>query len=861
MRKLSLLVFFLLISSKLLIIKGGRTTRDFNKYPGFEQHDFGYWNMQRSYPNTTIPPAKFYDAYEETKRGLFKSSGLNAQDTWKNIGPYNQGGRTNALAVDPNDPNIVYAGSASGGLWKMTITGEGDEDYYWERIDTGFPVLGVNAITVDPRDSNVLYAGTGEVYDYQGQDGDPSWFWIRVRGNYGIGLLKSVDGGENWVKSIDWTYDQRRGVLSIELDPVNPDIVFAGTTEGVYKSVDSGENWALILPVIMAVDVAVNPENPDIVYASCGNLETYGVGIYRSMDGGSTWIRLTNGLPERWSGKTMLEIYKSSPNIIYADVAEYRHYIGLFKSEDNGENWEFVNDLEGANSYGAQGYFSHFVRVNPIDNSKIFAAKVVTSYSEDGGETFITPYEWFDFYDDRSIPHPDHHSFANHPADPETFFLGNDGGVYKTVDGGLTFKEMNWGYITSQFYPGFSSSITDSSLALGGLQDNGTTIYTGSQEWMTFIIGGDGGYTGIDPEDPNIVFASSQFLNVHKSVNKGIDFGETLDIYRNNRHEGENAAFFGPFVIPSPNTMYGATNYVYRSLNKGEHWEVTNNNYQLNWTPVVAMDASRTNPSIVYAATVPDVHGYFDGSRPYVYRSSDTGDNWTNITANLPDRFIVDLAVSSHNPYEVYAVLSGFGTSHLFRLTEGVHEWQDIGAGLPDVPTNAVAVDPLNYQHIYVGNDLGVWVSVDDGETWSPFKEDMPNACLVFDLSISESNRKIRAVTHGNGVYERPLIYSVDQVLTTVPTSFELYRNYPNPFNPETTISFSLFTDTHVTINIYSITGQRIRNLNDGVMLRGIKRVVWDGTNDNGIPVGSGIYIYSVKAVDRQVTRRMTLIR
>ncbi|MCP4728376.1 MAG: hypothetical protein GY863_25290, partial [bacterium] len=216
----------------------------FNKVPVFETEPLTTgrgldgWSTQRSYPGRNVSGDGFFRAFEETKHRFEKTSIPGTADEWISIGPKNFAGRTIALALDPENPDILYAGSASGGLWKLTITGPGDNDYNWERIEIGYPVLGVGAIAVDPRDPDVIYIGTGEVYAYQGQDGDASWgsYWLRIRGNYGIGLLKTTDGGETWSKSIDWTRNQERGIQRIVIDPTNPDKLFAGTTEGIYLS-------------------------------------------------------------------------------------------------------------------------------------------------------------------------------------------------------------------------------------------------------------------------------------------------------------------------------------------------------------------------------------------------------------------------------------------------------------------------------------------------------------------------------------------------------------------------------------------------------------------------------------------------
>jgi hypothetical protein len=241
-----------------------------------------FWTAQRAYPNKSIPGDAYYKAY---KYALEKLSRKNINSpAWIEMGPQNMGGRTLAVSINPLNPNTIYAGSASGGLWRSYSGGIGAKA--WSYIPTGFPVLSVGAIAINPSDTNVIYIGTGEVYGYQDAIGGLN---IRTtRGSYGIGLLKSTDNGNTWVKSIDWSYNQTRGVQVIKLDPVNPSIIYAGTSEGIYKSTDAGASWNQMHTVLMTTDILINHQNTQLILAACGNLSSPGAGIYRSTNGGST---------------------------------------------------------------------------------------------------------------------------------------------------------------------------------------------------------------------------------------------------------------------------------------------------------------------------------------------------------------------------------------------------------------------------------------------------------------------------------------------------------------------------------------------------------------------------------------------
>ena len=810
-----------------------------------------FWTAQRAYPHRVIPDGHFYKAFEYSQRRLKKNENrLQTSDHWTSIGPTNLGGRTIALAVDPQNPNVIYAGAASGGLWRLTVST--NTDYSWEYIDTGYPVLGVNAVAVDPRNSDVIYIGTGEVYGYQNSIGG---LHIRTtRGSYGIGLLKSTDRGNTWVKSIDWLYHQQRGVLCIRINPQNPDIIFAGTTEGTYRSPDAGDTWEKVHSVLMAVDIAINPVNPNIIYVSCGNLESPGHGIFRSFQGGNvnTWEKLQTGLPLRWGGKTMLAIYNSSPNIIYADIADttdaqnksIKKTTGLYRSTDYGDSWALVTNFDYA-SY--QAWFSHYVRIHPTDDFKLFCAGVNFYTSNNGGNYLSLKFDM----------HVDHHAYADHPTNPDIVYFANDGGVYRTTDGGETIDELNNGYVTAQFYPGFSSSTANPHLALGGLQDNGTVMYQGTSAWRTWVRGGDGCFTAINAQNDDVMYSSMQWLQyLWRSTDGGSRWEDISCGFYN-----KNFCFVAPFVLsPShPWVIYAGEDVIHRSEDMGNQWTVVNEKQPLNGNPVLSIGVSPTDPNVVYAATVPT-----QDRRAEVFASTNGGSSWQNITGDLPDRYYVDLHVSHHDDRVAYITLSGFGSSHLFRTEDGGETWQDIGIGLPDVPTSAVTVDPQEPNHIYIGNDLGVYVSTDYGGSWSEFKEGLPTAVLVMDLSISPSNRKLRAVTHGNGVYERTLLESStihpEDAIAAV-ESFRLYQNYPNPFNPSTKIAFSLPDPCFVTLKVFNAMGQEVRTLTSDGYPAGKFTVSWDGKNSLGQPVADGTYIYRFRAGNRILTKKMALIR
>lgn len=777
-----------------------------------------FMTAQRAYPLEDIPAGAYSSAFERAEPAIQFARQLSAGSVadswtvpppWSSIGPKNLGGRTNSLAINPLNAHIIYAGAATGGLWRTDTGGIGASA--WHYIDTGFPVLGVNAIAINPADTSVVYIGTGEVYNRANSMGS---IYIRTtRGSYGIGLLKSSDSGLTWEKSIDWSYDERRGVLDIVIDPNNSARVFAGTSEGVYRTENAGASWNLVLDVQMAVDIAVNPDQPDTLYVSCGNLDTPsdgGIGIYRSYDSGDTWTKLNiagSVLPQTWTGKTLLDIYRAAPNVIYADVANMFSDddptdVGLYRSLDHGDTWELLtnntdsctdpnfSDELGTHGYHMiskyQGWFSHFVVVHPTDSSRVIVGGVDAYKSTDGGRTFVRISRWNSWYRG-TIPaglpegparysHADHHTWARHPSEANTVFWGNDGGVFKTEDFGESFTARNGGYQTAQFYYGFSSSPITADLAIGGLQDNSTVLYEGTTDWKR-IFGGDGGATALHATNPNYVIGSSQRGAIYRSLNRG---DSRLFTSNDAYYDGTAVCFIAPIAqAPSnPSVLYTGRTRVYKTTNYADgsnSWILPAGATELSGAPVVSISVFPGNQGILWATTVPD-----PPIAAGVFLSHNGGGSWTDVTRDLPDRYPMDIVASYWDQDVAYVTFSGFGTPHLYRTTDGGDTWEALGAGqLPDIPTSAFAVDPFNRNHLYLGNDFGVWFSPDAGQTWTPFTTGMPTAAQILDLSISPTNWSLRAATHGLGVWERQLVSATAVEGDTIPPTFDLgiHRN------------------------------------------------------------------------------------
>ena len=711
-----------------------------------------YWDASRAYPNDSIPADGFGRAIDQAKalQSFSRGGPDDVVDPWQTMGPNNVGGRTLCLALHPTNPDILFAGSASGGLWKTTVGGVGAAA--WDRVDTGFAVLGVSTIAIDSTNPDVMYIGTGEAYSHDSTNGGEV---IRhARGSYGMGILKTTDGGATWTESLDWTYAASKGIWMIEIHPTDPSILYAATTDGVYKSTDAGGSWTQVHSVVMAMDVRIHPTSPNIVFAACGNFGSTGRGIYRTTTGGTSWSKLTSGLPTSWNGKCQLDIAPTSPNIIFASIADDDVGKGLYRSTNTGNSWSQVNSTDFP-SY--QGWYSHYVLVSPFDSQDLFVGGIEIYRSTNGGNSLSQKSSWQEVYFGTSPPegpiggdnyaHADHHFAVWHPTDPDTIFFASDGGVFKTTDFGENFESLIGGYQTSQFYNGFASAATDLDFAMGGLQDNFTVVYHGNLPWRR-VIGGDGAWNAIHPWNTQTIYGAYYYLNTLRSYDGGYNWSTVTPP----ENSGDYTAFVAPYVLCplSYSRLYGGRSRVYRSDNEGASWYWTNGGAPLvSGSPVLSMAVAKTDADVVYAGTAP----ISDRARVF---ATTNGSSWTEVTGILPDRYPADLAVDPNDPMHVWVTFLGFGTSHVFKSLDGGTTWIDVGSGLPDIPTSAVAIDPNSSNVVYVGTDLGAYVTADGGNNWHEFTSGMPRA-MINDLKIVAGYGRIRAATHGNGAWERDL--------------------------------------------------------------------------------------------------------
>jgi hypothetical protein len=614
--------------------------------------------------------------------------------SWQSLGPVNIGGRITDLAVDPTRTDTVYAGAATGGVWKSTDAGRTFAST-WNPALT--PSIGALAITP----TGVLYAGTGE--------GNPGGGSVTFPGN---GVYRSSDGGTTWT-SLGLTGTDRIGRLAI--DPSNSSRIFAaaagslfvpGGPRGLYRTVDGGATWQQVLAgangTTGAIDVAIDPGDPRRVYAVLWDHQRSpegrryggpGSGVYRSTDGGTTWARLAGGLPAAGTnlGRMGIAVAPDDPARLYAVAADTDgNFLGFWTSTNSGTSWSRITNTSFlANSQSTYGWWFGRIWVDPAASTHIWVAGVQMLESTDAGNTWRRSF----------AIHADQHAMAFDPKTAGQVYLGNDGGVYRSTRGGVLTG--TWTHTTSlpinQFYR-VAVSRQDTSRVAGGAQDNGALRSWGTPSWNSFG-GGDGTTVLIDPTNQNKVYGCSQYGACSRSTNGGTSssgFGATTSDRRN----WTTPVVFDP---SNPAIMYYGGNRLNRSTNSAASWTVISPDLTRQiprtggavFSTITTIAVARTDGETIYAGT--------DDGRVWVTRN--TGGSWVEITAGLPTRSITRIVVDPGNAATAYVSVSGFANgdpaAHVFRTTNAGAAWQDISGNLPNAPVNGLVLDPRSPDILY----------------------------------------------------------------------------------------------------------------------------------------------------------------
>lgn len=691
---------------------------------------------------------------------------------FREIGPAIMGGRIDDIAVVESNPKIVYVGPATGGVWKTTNNGT-----TWEPLFDKESNPSVGDIAIAPSDPSVVWVGTGEPNNRQSS----SW---------GDGIYKSLDAGRTWLKmGLGATHHIGRVVIH----PRNPEVVYAAALghlwgpnpeRGVYKTTDGGKTWNQVLKInddTGVSDLAIDPESPDTLYAAAyerrrtpfgfngGGLDG---GIYKTVDGGATWKKLTKGLPYENGGdvgRIGLDIYRKDSNIVYAIVQHEKG--GTYRSEDKGETWKKMGDTNPRPSYYSQ------IRIDPNNDLRIWELGAQMFFSEDGGKTFATQRV-------RGI-HGDFHAMWIDGADSNHVITGCDGGINWSYDNGKTWDFINTIAI-GQFYEVGLDNEKPYKIC-GGLQDNGswcgpsnslTTEGIVNSDW-TLMPGGDGFYARIDYADPSTVYTESQ--DGHLS--------------RRDEHTGQQREVMPEAKVGEPHyrfqwnspvevsvhdhkTIYYGGNYLFKSTDRGDSWvrlggDLTTgadrNKLQIfgktpdkstlsrhdgveEYPTITTLSESPLTPNVLWVGTD-------DGN---VQVTRDGGKTWKNVALRAPGvpkgTYVSRVVASKYGEGMAYVTFDGHRTDdynvYIFLTSDYGENWKAIRNGIPEAAgtVHVVREHPRNANLLFAGTEFGLWVSWDRGANWTALKNNFPTV-PVDDIQIQAQQNDLVLATHGRSIW------------------------------------------------------------------------------------------------------------
>lgn len=725
----------------------------------------------------------------ELHRQMVESSPV-AGLPWQRLGPTNISGRVTDVAVaEPRgETYAMYVGGAAGGVWKTE-----NEGVTWTNVFANEITASIGDIAIAPSDPDQVWVGTGEANLFRSS-------------HAGAGIYRSTDGGETWSHA---GLTETQTIGRVVVHPTDPNTVWVAASgheyrdnpdRGVYKTTDGGVRWRKVLYVdemTGAIDLVVHPDDPTTLYAATwqrrrakfsdprnepaftGSDELFtGSGVWKSTDGGESWFPIDRGLPEaRYRGRIGIDIARSAPETLYAFVDNYE--IGrdappgatdaygrpvegvirgatLYRSDDAGATWRQTSEhgayMEGLS--GTYGWVFGQVRVDPNDADKVYVMGIQLHVSEDGGRSFRR----------LSGMHVDHHGLYIDPNNSDYLVNNNDGGAYVSYDGG-----ENWRFFVdlpiSTFF-NVGHDLGDPFRVYGSVQDHGSfsgvvDMSNGRRSipaavWRS-APGGEGSHHAVDPRDPDIVYSAGFYGAITRtdlSTNRSTSIMPTPG-------PGEpplRGQWLAPFILSphDPNTVYHGMNVLFRSRNRGDDWEQISPDLSHNdparlgdipFQTITALSESPLAEGLVYAGT--------DDGRLHVLPGPDAA--WRDISDGLhDDRFTAEIVASAYDEAAVYVVQNGRRSddfaAYVWRSTDYGTTWESLSDGIPFGPVNTLREDPKNRDVLYVGTDVGVYVSLDRGEVWEVLGREMPST-FVHDLVIHPDEDLMIAATHGQGVF------------------------------------------------------------------------------------------------------------
>ncbi len=798
---------------------------------------------------------------------------------------YQQGiGRINCIAFHPTDENTLFVGTPGGGIWKTTNHGDS-----WTPLGDNLPVLSVSHIEIDPNDPDVMYLVTGD-FDWAFIGDGPSYGFGGNGVVFGIGILKTEDGGQTWdptglsFEIADFDYSLLRRVY---VNPDNSNQLVAAGISGIWTSQDAGDNWIQVYEEAI-VDLERDPSNSQTLYAAQGVLSFYGGGedpdILKSTDFGANWQVAFTINASGDAGRVELDVAPSDPNTVYAAVGSrtFGAFYGFYRSKDAGANWELTTLGDTLNLFGSrdgdtmedffgQSYYDMVLLVDPEDADKVYTGGINSWGSEDGGESWSLVTHWTTIYG--ISPHADHHQLEYNPLNNKKY-LCTDGGVSTTDDiivppvdavkdcGGfpasnfLPYWDNNeacfsfpteWELITgdmqiTEFYK-LDVHEADNTYMLAGSQDN-AQFYRNQDGWfLCFQFDGMDGM--IHPSDPQILWASSQQGNLGRSL----DGGQNVEYYLN-----DYITDFGGWVTPfelnpeNPDIIYGAYGNVWKSENGGNNWESISNFSNLFTTISRQLVLSPSNPD--HLALIKS--SQIDNQTPSnVYVTYDVGDVWIEVTNDLPQEgvFLSDVAFGNDS-IDLYVAYAGYVDGQkIYRTVDEDYTWENITKNLPNIPVLCMAHQQGSQANlVYIGTDFGVYYTHDGTDEWIPYTDGLPNVRIT-DIELDTASNKIFIATYGRGIWSNDLIEEPILSVEDVNVYNIEAKVIPNPNKGRFNLELKDVDFNEAQLSVIDIMGRRVYE--EKLTLNG---PVFNKTLD--LNLKPGLYYLSIEEEGRRKTVR-----
>ncbi len=802
------------------------------------------------------------------------------------LGPSTMSGRITAIEGLVVDGQInLYVGTAGGGIWKTQNGGLNFQPVFDKYCQS------IGAIAVEPNNAKVVYAGTGESN-------------MRNTVSIGDGIYKTTDGGSNWQKI---GLDSTEHITKIIVDPNNKKNIYVAAPgplwsssphRGLYKSTNGGKSWEKILFVdneTGCADIAMHPTNPNILFASFWQFRRYpysfssggkGSGLYKSIDGGTTWTKLSNGLPETEMGRIVVTINPSKPKEILA-IIEAKNP-GLYQSSDEGETWKKLASTD--NITARPFYFSTLV-FDPKDPKRVYRPAFDFQYSSDGG------FSWSGNVIGGITPHADHHALWISPEQPNILYLGTDGGVYMSINKGISWQYLNNLPVGQFYHVGVDKQKPYN--VYGGLQDNGSWFAPSespggisSLEWKE-INGGDGFWVQSNPFNAKILFAESQGGNANR-INLSDGLSTSIKPQKGIGEEEHRWNWNTPIIIGNytkqPNTgklynLYMANQYLFKSIDEGRSWtrispDLTTNNKEKQKTEnsggITGDNTSAENHCTIFTLVQNPKNelniwvGTDDGN---LQLTNDGGKTWINKApaawkAGVPTGSSIScIELSKLNPKRIYVTFDNHGygdhTTYVTVSNDGGNTFSLIKSPEFTGFAHVVREDIVNEKLLFVGTEMGLFISIDGGANFMRSKyQNIPWYALVRDIQIQEETNDLVIATHGRGIYildnlenVRLLVKSdLNKDVIFYPTAnfkYDFTGSTPSPNsnlagwtagNKEKVPVFSYYlkqkSDKAVKIEIFDANNKKIKDIN-ATSNKGLNRVGW-GLNINPPKVAVG---------------------